>query len=187
MSYKYFEHNPEKVKGFFKGKIEKRSEPFVGWRGWNIEFPDVMLRSKSADFLWETPTCTTKATLSGTLSKVSSSNPVKAKNAVRIRRDPYHDYGIYSYKSVELLNRLHSIHTEHVVGRIESSGHVIEHEYGYRAQVAVIKELWYISNDYPTVDFMLEGQSIIEKLEDRYQCSARIIPITNFLHFHIKK
>lgn len=186
MSYKYFEHNPEKVKGFFKGRPEKRSEPLVGWRGWNVVFPDVMLKSKSADFLWETPTCTTKTTLSGTLSKVSSSNPVKAKNAVRIRRDPYHDYGIYSYKSVVLLEGLHSIQYETVVGRIESSGHVIEHEYGYRAQVAVIKELWYMAPDVPEVEWILNAQGIIDKLEARYQCTVHMEERKKFLDRYFK-
>ncbi len=200
-SYRYGERKgPEKVNKFFAPKPQKGTKPLVGWRSWSIEWPDVMLYSASAQMVWESPTQTTKKMQNGKLARVCSWNPVRTRGALRVSNDPYHDYGIYSYKSVELLNGLHRLQIGQAVGLIGSSGHVVEHEYGYRAQICIVEELWMLvaqisgglqvqaanaamgSHEGRVVyaDYKIAA----DKLEARYHCPVSVIRLSDFLNLY---
>jgi hypothetical protein len=138
----------------------------------------------------------------GKLTRVCSWNPVRARGAIRVSEDPYNDYGVYSYKSVELLNGLHPVAYGQVVGLIESSGHVVEHEYGYRAQICVIKELWYMVVEVrgamrviPEDEVMGYDAEIVyedhriaaDKMEARYHCPVTVLRLDTFFNLYRNK
>lgn len=143
---------------------EPRAEPIEAWRYWSLsrsfEAGEYMLSSVSRPVLWTEPVMTTRLGPDGEPMKVTSGNPV-GRTTPLTESDP----GVFSYKTPNLLRKHHSICP--VAGRIECYGHVVEHEWGYRAQKVRVKELWLIYDD----SFPRERTWVTEKEAKRFQPS----------------
>lgn len=61
-----------------------------------------------------------------------------------------------------------------VTGDIALSGRVVEHQLGYRAERAVVRELRLGVGTHLAVRDLNELRQVIDKLEDRYQVSVNI-------------
>jgi len=83
------------------------------------------------------------------------------------------DFGIYSYKTPHELSIYHGFGD--IVGRIDNLGHVVEHEWGYRAQKATIIELWFLNS--PLFD------KLQTTFEDRYQCPVNFLGHSKVKHW----
>lgn len=150
----------EKVSHLFNLPYAQSNTPLIGWRTWFLkvchiangvkskEYKDAFeeiidtkqefrLKSIAVDIIWDGPLMTTSQNPDGSLKKVSPSNQAKIDDSGR------GDFGVYSYKNVDDLVRLCGY--AQVVGLVESSGQVIEHDYGYRAQKCMIKKLWLLN------------------------------------------
>ena len=167
----YLQETTEKLgKGkFFAKPPVKRTEPLVGWRGWKIRQIDwgmdgdeKLLCSQAANYAWTGPVATTKLQPDGSPTRVHSENPI-----VITPLGTHLDYGIYSYKTPYELSTYHGFGD--IVGRIDNLGHVVEHEWGYRAQKAAIIELWFLN---PGLYYELKTP-----FEDRYQCPVNLLKI----------
>jgi len=124
--------------------------------------------STAAGVLWEGPVMRTR---DGTrvCDFSASQEPVSFGNL-----------GVFSYKTPLLLLEyffgvtlryipLKYISRVYILGRIDLRGHVIEHELGYRAQEAVVRELWVQSVEGKPRD------DVIAQFEERYQCPVHSI------------
>jgi hypothetical protein len=171
--------NSHKVHGlvspFFRLPSEKTNKPIIGWRTWRLtcscmetaidknqnmlvhrEDCEWMLKAGHLDVIWESPVMTTIVAGNGKPVEVSLTN--HKRNGER------GDYGVYSYKTLNWLLEFHG--SSGVIGRIDNYGHVIEHEFGYRSQKVVIKELWVVAPF---------SSLIAEQLEKRYHCPLTIV------------
>lgn len=148
------------------------TEPLYSWRWWRIG-PRGYLQSMTAKSVWYGPTMTTcKLPESDGLCRVSAHNPITG-----LAPAPGTDWGVYSYKRPDWLfqynKSLKTLDTL-VLGRIENSGHVIEHEYGYRSQVVVMRELWIFAAPEPT---LIEHKHEYWRslMSERYECDVHIV------------
>lgn len=141
---------------------KKQTEPLIGWRTWRI-VPNAasqwVLKSMSANYIWESPVGRTR-------------------NNERLTKDREH-HGVYSYKTPNLMLQ-HLGLLSNIAGRMDLTGHVVEHEFGYRAQRATIRELWIFDQGRPFqtnqfVDTEKEIEQITSDLESRYQCPVHVV------------
>lgn len=145
---------------------EKTDQPIGGWRTWRITTTSEgwRLRSVTVDSPWESPVMTTNVENDGKLARVATNNKARY-------RGDRGDYGVYSYKDLETLAHWHGFRG--VVGRIENYGHVVEHEFGYRAQKCVIRSL-YMLVSHMLVSHIYAAQ-IRRTFEEIYHCPVKIV------------
>lgn len=143
---------------------KKADKAFAGWRTWRLRhFGDegYFIASISAPAVWLTPRMTTRY-------------------GEMVRCGDYSgDLGIYSYKDPEVMLEELDIGVYPVIGKIDNLGHVVEHEYGWRSQIAVVRELWVVRELLP-VD---AEPSIIRDLETRYHCPANALEGKQLRHW----
>lgn len=133
----------------------RRKDPIVSWRCWNLS-REGLLTSLVMNTEWPGPVFTVRLLKNGKPAGIHMMN--KGKDAT-------HDPGIYSYKSPELLFKLMNAPMQYsVFGRLENYGHVIEHEYGIRAQKVVIQELFVNPMAY------YQPHDAVENLANTYAC-----------------
>lgn len=156
-------------------EINHRSEPFVGWRCWKLSHQTrYSLHSTASAKIWDGPVMGLRE--SGL--KVSQINlkPVDGE-----------DYGIYSYKNpMELVSHFNlPASTYPVIGRLDLTGHVIEHEIGWRAAKAIIRELWVVRQycGQPPNYRVQMVDEIQRQFELRYQCPVNIINLHQVKHW----
>lgn len=155
--------------------------PITGWKSWPLDvwpIPEMVdVRRHKLDFSlmtevtktrWQSPVMTTRL-----LPDSSGFCRVWQKNDPQGRPPEGFDYGIYSYKTLWGL-RAHHWGTTHwrndVVGKVEVlPGHAIEHEWGYRAQIVIVRELWALGAEG------YEQKTLIEALSSRYACPVTVI------------
>lgn len=149
-------------------ELPKVTVPPIGWRTWGLLKHDV-LRSAVMDTPWEGPVMTTRPRSDG-------------KGLCRVRSDRIgyltqveqanHDNGVYSYKTLKGLSTyfLLSSGQNSVFGKVELHGHVVPHEFGWRAQKVIIRHLWYI------VPSAVAHFTEVGALERRYQCPVEVLP-----------
>jgi hypothetical protein len=158
-------------------KIHTRSEPFVGWRCWKLKQQlgpstscHVFLESTAAKTPWYGPTMGLRL---GCNKVARLHHDISVFNGM--------DYGIYSYKQPQGL-------VEHfaqpnlscpIIGRLDVSGHVVEHEIGWRSSKVIIRELWVISFYHVVESY----EGIRESLEETYQCPVNIIQQDQVVHW----
>ncbi len=142
---------------------QKRTVPFVGWRCWKIctdlsnewgHHPvqhQYKLHSMSARYVWEGPVATTR-------------------NRERLEKNNLL-HGVYSYKTPNLMLKYLGL-LDHVAGRMDLTGHVIEHEYGFRSQIATIRELWLFDDTWSAKQL---ERDIKPQFEDLYQCPVHVV------------
>jgi hypothetical protein len=146
-----------------------KKEPLVGWRTWKLSWPSqTHLMSTAAGDKWTGPRMTTLDFMRVT--------PHWGNVAPKHRtKSPLHDFGVFSYKNPVLLMRYFEVgsRTLPVVGRLDLTGHIVEHEFGSRAQSVMIRELWLVKesllgNINPTVTQA--------HLQEHYECPVHLIP-----------
>lgn len=199
-----------RVSKFFGLPVSKSNSPIVGWRTWKIGkfskfvrkdnplieceiveggyFPKGTIdldwrRIESRSYylapahvggIWEGPVMTTNVLPNGRLSPVSLVN--KATFGIEGRGD----YGVYSYKNLPELVSHHGILEYRIFGKVDNVGQVIEHEFGYRAQKSIIRELWLLG----FVIERIEHIHMKDSLEERYQCPVNVFEKeAELLHF----
>lgn len=129
----------------------KSSKPLIGYRAWRLHKnynlkQEWLLRSITADFIWEGPIVRTTEPPSSSL--IGEGVPL----------------GIHSYKNPGFLQKYLCLWSTYpIYGIIELSGVVIEHELGYRAEIATVKELF--------IWFNIDNEAI-PSLERTYQCTV---------------
>lgn len=166
----------ERVNSFIGLPKSHSTKPLIGWRTWNVgqEYdkditkPHFILKAAHVDIDWDGPRMTTNILPSGYLAPVALSNKAKFN-------DSRGDYGVYCYKNLYLLQKMHGFVV--IFGRIHCTGQVIEHEYGYRAQTAIIQELWIIDHEWNGQhSSFVEGWSEIaqKQFEIKYGCSVHL-------------
>jgi len=165
----------------YKLETKTQTEPITGWRWWRVGKRG-LLKSMTSDYYWHGPVGSVKKTSGGELATVTKGNPIGDYNARELVRRDNFDWGVFSYKSPELFRkhnptlfeRLELLERHYLVcGQIEiPSGQVIEHAYGYRSQLVVMRELWVFHSDIDFV-FNTAWKTLTEK---RYGCNV------NFVH-----
>lgn len=151
--------------------LEKKIGAFVGWRAWRLEKHDY-LRSLTSRSVWEGPTMTTRLDESGKPKRVWTSP------TTQFSRDMSKgDYGVYAYKTPslmyeQLLFEYNNDMIYPIIGSLDLLGHVVEHELGYRAQKAIIRELWLIVSDETEGILSRTG---VRDMEVRYQCPVHVL------------
>lgn len=125
----------------------------TGWRAWGLD-GDFLL-SVRARKRWDGPVMTTKTGPDGTHRPPSSRSPDLVAT----------DFGVHSYKSPLLLNRYLPLAIVDVVGRIDVYGLVVEHEYCWRSQYAIVRELW-------VVQWWNVDDEALVRLGNRYDCAV---------------
>ena len=106
--------------------------PVTGWRHWRLR--GGLLQSPVAGILWEGPVMTTRRDSEG------KPLPVSAR---RLHPEPLTDHGVHSCKTPRVFaDDLIWREFFHVLGQVDSYGHIIEYESGWRAQHAIARELW---------------------------------------------
>lgn len=147
----------------------KGTKPLTGWRVWRME-PGPRLLSVTVNREWESPVMRTKP---GTVPRSDLERGAKGGQ---------HDHGVYSYKTPELcvshmyFDGLWGGHYP-VIGRLDLSGVVVEHEKGYRAETATIRELWILVD--PLHDALGEGDRQAKELATFYKCDCHTLKGTS--------
>lgn len=167
--------------------VRKKSETaLVGWRVWKcVKGP--RLKSVTADRTWESPVMRTKP---GTIpsSHLEGTTIYGQSNGHQLPhpKTKEYDYGVYAYKTPLLCwerllepdqrrDQRYGMEPQYlVIGSMDLSGVVIEHELGYRAEIATVRELWYISNDF--ADALGEGLRRAQELGEFYKCDCHLLP-----------
>jgi hypothetical protein len=151
-------------------KLTKRHEPLYSWRWWTIG-PRGMLKSITSEYLWTGPVGTTKLGPGGKPLRVSPRNPIEGCWIP----DGY-DWGVYSYKTPSQLFRYNpELQNKEplVLGRVQNYGHVVEHEYGFRSQRVIVRDLTvfyrYIMGVERKTDYWTGA------LEHRYECPVKLV------------
>lgn len=175
----------ESYKRLERDLVNKRTEPFIGWRIWDL-LKGSKLKSVTSEKVWDKPVLRARGRPWSKLLKEENDGCFtryhNAETYRKFKQNDWTDYGIYCYKNPSLLLdylgiyitgigssgvRLHS-----VIGAIELTGRVVEHTIGYRAQVATFKELWVVPENALEQSFM---KHVVKELEDRYQCPTHIL------------
>ena len=158
----------ESKRDFYATRISKRDKPIEAWRTWLVD--GMTLQSTGVSCLWEGPTMTTLA-------------------SARVKSTIMHgDMGVHCYKTPNLLlthffgaipGEKYPISFLYILGRIDISGHVVEHQHGYRAQKAIIRELWILRQaDMPqTIDMWRESFLTL------YECPVHILAKDQIQHW----
>lgn len=159
-------------------RVTKRTEPIYSWRWWVFGRRGI-LQSIASKSEWFTPTMTTKETPKGEPARVASKNPIGNPSTYHlVKRDPYVDFGVFSYKSPKLLYETNpgwfrkGRFDPMVLGKLENRGHVVEHELGYRSQIVVVRELWVFHED-PEIRF---NTGWLRATKKRYDCEVHTVP-----------
>jgi hypothetical protein len=113
------------------------------------------------------------------LTSVSRSDewlgPVFNADKVPIKQD-YLGSGIYCTKFVPKPGTINYEYFTHgAYGEVELSGTVIEHDWGYRAEIATVRKI-IVRDLYPYWPYrmLMSTEDFIKRLEDRYQCDVSI-------------
>jgi hypothetical protein len=125
--------------------VERRTEPAVGWRHWSL---DGDLLAQLPGIGWEGPLITTDPD-QPTYRRLFSEDKLTARIPIAIESFKHPGSGI----------ALHA-----VMGRLDSFGVVIEHDFGWCAERAVIRELWITPWAKST------SEDLRRALEARYDC-----------------
>lgn len=167
-------------------KRQTGTTTLTGWRVWKcVKGP--RLKSVTADREWDSPVMRTKpgTVPASWLEETTGYTQSDGHQLPHPTNKETHDYGVYAYKTPLLCwekllqhdrERDHYTRTEPqylVIGRMDLSGIVVEHELGYRAEIAVIQELWYVSNDF--ADALGEGQRRVRELSEFYKCDVHLL------------
>jgi hypothetical protein len=141
-----------------KELIEKHTsystKSLIGWRVWELAHNDRLL-SITAGVSWDGPVMRTD----------KNRRPV-----IRELGFIGGDWGIYCYKTPNLA--LKYLGTNYpIIGAISLSGTVIEHELGYRAQIATVRELW-VTLGWPKTISLLQKISLLQEI---YECPVHSI------------
>lgn len=162
---------------------KKSTTTLIGWRVWKcVKGP--RLKSVTADREWDSPVMRTKpgTVPSSWLEETTIYDNFGGHQLPHPANMETHDYGVYAYKTPLLCwekllwhdrNRFHDTPQYLVIGSMDLSGIVVEHELGYRAEIAAVRELWYISNDFS--DALGEGQRRARELGEFYKCDCHVI------------
>lgn len=157
-------------------KITKSNQPIISWRWWKLTGRGI-LKSISSDHVWKEPIMTTKLDSFKNPMKVSILNPIE-HGGINYRDGELRDWGVYSYKTPEFL----FIHNPSLapdawhplmLGRIKNTGHIVEHEFGYRAQKSEILELWAFCLEIPA-----NAGPWLRTMKGRYKCEIHLIPFS---------
>ena len=211
--YKDTDQTPREKSNFIKWsnptrELKKRMTPFVGWRCWKLmsescrfdnvynkvqyterDTTDYFLLSTAAAVKWEGPVMRTRDNV-----RVSGRNLAgMAGSRKQSFGEEVVDYGVYSYNDPrwllhyfygDIYHDPNTLITQYpIIGRLDVTGHVIEHELGFRSQVVTIRELW-ISDQIgrANTDSFTDNKHIIERetpkvqevFESRYHCPVHI-------------
>jgi hypothetical protein len=144
-------------------KPEITTVPFYGWRCWEVSNrrpPQTpVLSSMAVNYEWTGPVATT-VKINGRPQRVLSRQQFDVDyNGGRL--------GVHAFKkATRMWQQYYGLPV--VVGLVELQDHVIEHEYGYRAQIAVIRRLWLT----PLVGRRIE---LLQHFERLYDCTVDLI------------
>jgi hypothetical protein len=162
---------------------------FTGWRCWRLNQADVTVYSKeaprysgfetqfrlmstAAEHVWQSPVMTTQD-----LKRVSPMNVMNSFNSK-------FDFGVYSYKTPLDLVKYFRLPSGNypVIGRLDLTGHIVEHEFGWRAQKSVIRELWFAPpwEVAPKSGILKE---ITEQFERTYSCDIHLLESDQVEHW----
>ena len=175
-------------------KSNKRPTPvkkigaIPSWRWWKIGARGY-LTSITSDYVWFGPTATTRKLDNGELARVSRQNPIKVGISTIGKGE---DWGVFSYKTPAYFREYNEYvfqkfsteeHSHLVIGRLDNLGHVVEHEFGYRSQKAIVQELWVF---HTTMEVKFHT-AWIKATENRYECPLHFVPfekIHNWVDFY---
>lgn len=158
---------------------KKRTGAIHAWRAWRLVKHDMlasMVATASHDypndpFTWPGPVATTRLDTNGKPMRVSSEWPA-------VMGVPA-DYGVHAFKKPStLIEQYHGL--ADVYGRVDLLGHVVAHKLGYRAQICVVRELWYVRKSLAGREPLSPlnsqpGWSVVDALAQRYQCATHEI------------
>lgn len=161
-----------------KGRVRSH-KPFIGWRAWHVTGSDedpVLMSIARTQIIWGGPTQTVHKKATGELREVHPRNSATANFG---QNTESYDHGIYSYKTPAFMMQFlfkEGFNLRYpAVGRVENWGHIVEHEWGYRAQKVVVTGLWLVCSKRDDIYKSLQ-LSRVAPLEQRYQCDVEVIP-----------
>jgi hypothetical protein len=145
-----------------KERVKKVVGAVEAWRAWRTEREadgSVCLMSITAYFKWEGP-----------VVKVDPPISWEWDTSVDARHS-----GIHAFRSLEIARA--ELDCPEAVGTVSLSGKVMVHQFGYRAEKALITKLWVPSfhTDLYKTD--------ITHLEERYQCDVVMVRATSWEAF----
>jgi len=168
-------------------KAQTRSKPFKAWRCWmidqkvSIEIQEIR-EGDEIEYEWHDDVQHSYRLASTAIQKIWDGPVMTTREGRKV--SPYfqlgalprrHDYGVFAYKTPKYLQRYFGfMMMDEVFGRVDLTGHVVEHELGYRAQKCTIRELWISSK--------AEKEGMKEEFESVYHCPVHVIESKQIEH-----
>lgn len=166
--------------------------PLIGHRIWKLATPkgEPTLFSVSRPDAWEGPVF--HADKAPGLNPVPQAavNPEASFYPGGLIRHRENHHGIYSLRNRKQLEaqlrRTYSVvsrSSHYLVGSVEMWGRVVEHQNGWRAEHAIIRELHF---EVACPCMIQEIRDVVKKLEARYDCPVTVGPLVEQLELQAK-
>lgn len=173
-------HGPERAGPGAGLTVEKRSSEIIAWRGWLLTWErtlsrqaHLLLRSTATRQAWSAPQLKVAPPVPEDRIKTDDYSfmvPLPSEF-----RRPVDGYGIHACKPEHFTEMAY--HGLPVIGQVALSGRVIEHEYGYRAERAMIRRLWLRADGLVAIEGVddVRPLDLLPELAERYGCEVDFI------------